>query len=254
LKIGYIPFRGKDMLEGLKKFCRALKRDYSSRVARWTCGTAVLLGAAIGICTGAAVPGALAGILFAGVLAGSFAARDEVSMRRKNDIDLGFVQQGGFSVGSVPLMAFWHLQGPGKNISIVSNTQKLIDAVTAKYRNDAQLPAPVVAKLQPYLKDAEEAALDIKLVLPSDKPLEAPVFEFFRTVFNAAGQTERQPVASVPLPSYTPPPWEAERLAREAEVRHLADVEQMAADMLTGTDKALTMRTLRLKPKAGLSR
>lgn len=242
------------MLEKLKKFGRAFRRDYFSNSAQVMCGVVAVLTVLSLLAGTPAVAAVAAGAVLTGGTVASIAAWRERQMRKAKDIDLGLVKQGGFSIGSVPLMAFWHLQGPGKNVSIVNNTQKLIDAVTAKYQNDAQLPAPVVAKLQPYLKDAEEAARDVKLVLPSDNPVEAPTFEFFRTVFKVAGQKERQPVAAVPLPSYTPPPWEAERLAREAEVRLLADIEQMAADMLNGTDKAVTMRTLRLKPKAGLSR
>ncbi|MEZ0226036.1 MAG: hypothetical protein ACAH83_15890 [Alphaproteobacteria bacterium] len=242
------------MLEALKKSGRAFRRDYFTGSALMICGVVAVL-TVLSLLTGTpAVAALVAGAVLTGGTAASFAAWQERQMRKTKDIDLGYVKQGGLSIGEAPLMAFWHLQGPGKNISVVNNTQKLIDAVTAKYRNDAQLPAPVVARLQPYLKDAEEAARDVKLVMPSDKPVEAPVFEFFRTVFKAAGQKEQQFIAAVPLPSYTPPPWEAVRLAREAEARRLDMIEQMAADMLKGTDKTVVLRTLRLKPKAGLSR
>ena len=233
------------MIEGIKKFGRMLRRDHFNMTATATAfGVFPVIATVIGLATGALLPWIAAGVVMSGVLAGSFVAAGEWKARRTKEIDLGFHRYDGIGL-------FAQLSGPGKKMSIVHNTQKMLDRLTRKHMKEQQLPPETLAKFAPYLKDAEEAAREVKCLVPQT-PIELPKFEYLRKYFNAAGQIEKETVAFVPLP-YTPAPWEVERQAREEAERRRAVIEQEIAAMGNGSARDMTVRRLRLKPKSGPS-
>jgi hypothetical protein len=232
-------------MEPLRKFGRMLRRDHMNAVAVCACAFWVGLAGVIGVIAGVPLLWATAGLMFSGVLAASFVACDEIKMRRTKDIDLGFRVQDGIGY-------FQHLTGPARKVAIIVNTQRLVENMTKKYRNLAALPRKELDWLQPFFLDAQEAARDVKAVVPST-PIELPKFEFVRKTFNnVTGTKNEQVVASISLP-YTPMPWEIERREREEQQRQRETLAAEIAAMTEGTAREVTVRALRFKPKSGLS-
>lgn len=93
------------------------------------------------------------------------------------------------------------LIGMKSDVSVIRNTQILIDKLTEKFQRAAALPGYVEKRLAPYLADAEEAASRVsnfKQALNSKGGVlvneETETITLLRTVFNANGQAERQPL------------------------------------------------------------
>jgi hypothetical protein len=93
------------------------------------------------------------------------------------------------------------LMGAKSDVSVIRNTQILIDRLTEKFQRTAALPAAIEKKLAPYLADAEEAASRVsnfKQALNSKGGIivneEKDTIVLLRTVFNANGKAERQPL------------------------------------------------------------
>ncbi len=247
------------MKEAFKKLGCMIRRDHLSKTSIVTCAMFLAGAGVAGLVTGALLPWSMAGLIFSGVLAGAFVACEERSMRRMKDADMGYWHQGGIGY-------FMHLQGPGRSVAVVVKTQKLLERALKKYARETAVPPEAMKRLEPYVRDAQEAGRAVKAVVPNT-PIELPTFEFVRTYFNAAGGKEKEMIAAIDLP-HAPPPWELEKLRREAEERQRAADEllqrklrleteerhqRIVDDILQGTSGAVTVRALRLKPKSALS-
>jgi hypothetical protein len=233
------------MMEPLHKFARMMRRDHLNAVAVGACAFWVGLAGVIGFAAGTPLLWAAAGLIFSGVLAASFVVCDELKMRRTKNIDLGFRVQDGIGY-------FQHLTGPARKVAIIMNTQRLVENMTKKYRNLAAVPRKELDWLQPFFLDAQEAARDVKAVVP-ETPIELPKFEFTRKTFDkAAGTKGEQVVASISLP-HTLAPWEIARREREEQQRQRETLAAEIAAMTEGTARKMTVRALRFKPKSGLS-
>ncbi len=231
------------MLEPLKKLGRTMRRDHTTAVSIGACAAVPVVAGVLGLALGGLLPWLVAGVIFSGVLAASFVVCDEVRMRRTKDVDLGYREQDG-------IYYFQHLQGPARNVAIIMNTQRLLVNMMHKYRNQAVVPREALEKFEPYLLDAQDAALKVKAVVP-ETPIELPKFEFIRKYFNAGFQTQ-QTVASITLP-HAPAPWDIERMEREEKQRQQAMVDAEIAALRDGATRDVAVRTLRLKPKSGVS-
>jgi hypothetical protein len=234
------------VIESLKKFDRMMRRDhFGPREAAIGLGIMAALGIGGAMFTLpialAALCGAAGGGIFGLVFAGIYILRDRIVMSHTKDIDLGFTLQDGIGY-------FLNLKGPGRQISILRNTQKLIDKLTRKFNKAAALPPETLAQIKVYIEDAREAAPLAKLVCPAgNDSFELPRLEFSRKFTDAAGQEKREILGSVDL-SYTPPRWEAERMLREEQERSKAQLEADLAKMQSGISHSVAVkRPLRLR-------
>lgn len=170
-------------------------------------GTVVLavalpVAAGISLLAGAMVATAtLAGLSTLGV------AMQTLGMRRHEN---GHLHDGSESLTfTLNQQKNTRLIGPGRDVCLLINTQRLVEDFTKNSRRDATLPQSVAEKLAPYLKDAEEAASRVQAFNTAAQPVAH--IEFVRRVFDANGNETLASVAKVtpanaPQPNPAPPP------------------------------------------------
>lgn len=185
------------MFEPVRKFTRALKRDYlpatyrDSKNFTFAKQLGLCLGITWGVCAALFlfVPGAAwAPILGAGASAVVFF--DRIREIRK---DMRSSVAGQLPAGNGGTI---ELAGPGMQVSVIQNTQKLISRMTAGCEQADELPPHIQGKLRPYIADSEEAAAKVSAYL-DDAPQER--IPFLRA-FNAAGGETAVIAASVLTP------------------------------------------------------
>ncbi len=225
------------MLQAIQKFGRALKRDYlphapeGSKNFTFAKEYAMNLAIVWGVCgiLACALPfPAVGGILvFAAEVTPAIffmrlrEIRKEMNKRTSGNI----LDERGEMVC---------LSGPGRQVSIIENTQKLVRKMTTGCEETPDLPAQVRAKLAPYVGDGAEAAASVNATQKS-QPQER--ISFLRRVFSDAG--EKFCVAAAVLTPFG--------IEKKKAADYAAAVDASVARCQTGLAQPLKVRSLRLK-------
>lgn len=227
------------MLDAVNKFGRALARDYlpvrQPGCEKWTYARQWTLYAALGVAT-------IAGGLFwhiplVAFVGGSFSTgailreiqerHNEMRSREEGAMTPPFAGAGSIS-----------LRGPGRDICIVENTQKLVEKMTKGLEAEAELPAPVAAKLAPYLGDGAAAAAQLTA---RDNDREIDDIALLRATKDAAQE-------GVSVVALLPTKQGIEKRARDA---FRTAVVKTAEAFHEGLSRALPVRRIHLKTPGG---
>jgi hypothetical protein len=230
------------MADRLNKFIRAFRRDYLPHVEhegsnytlarQWKLTVPLLLGiclAVAGACAGFGLGMEALGILwFCAQAAPAMIGIDMYQARKKMKKRTSGRLEGPDDEDVM-------LSGPGRNICIVENTQKLVERWTAAQKNAPQLSPGLMAQLEPYINDSAEAA---ETVAATRRAVAQDDISFLRQSFDESGGAGRQVVASV---------LTAQGVQKKKASLYQAAVTAAAEQMHTGLEKSLSIRPLRLK-------
>jgi hypothetical protein len=187
------------MLESVRKFTRALKRDYlpatypDSKTFTFAKQLGMMLGITWGLCLTllAIFPVACAWTPILGVGASVVVFCDRIREIRK---DMRSRVAGQLAAENGETI---EVSGPGMQVSMIENTQKLISKITAGCEQADELPPRIQGKIRAYLGDSEEAAAKITAYVDNTPQERIP---FLRRAFNPAGQETAVVAASVLTP------------------------------------------------------
>lgn len=189
------------MFENLKKTIRAIRRDYFDST-----GIGTMMGGVVGIASCVVgviaifVPGPPALLWIAGGLLAAVTGAGVSTLAGKSDArkrEESWVKDAqGDSV---------HIVGPGLKVTTLFNTQRIVEKMTRDLALSPTLPKDVEKKLEPWLRDAEEAAKEVQGWDKSGNPV--ATISFLRSAFNAQGVKAATPVATYNLfnPLAVPP-------------------------------------------------
>lgn len=174
------------MLESVRKFTRALKRDYlpatypDSKNFTFAKQLGVMLGITWGLSLTlfAIFPAACAWTPILATGASVVVFCDRIKEIRK---DMRKATAGRLTAENGGTI---ELAGPGMQVKVIENTQKLIDKMTASCEQDGELPPRLQKKLRAYIGDSEEAAATVSAYLDAAPQERIP---FLRPVFNPSG-------------------------------------------------------------------
>ena len=223
------------MLQGLQKFTRALKRDYLP--ARHADGSGpfsreltICLAITWGLCLPLfiAFPAVCAWTPILGIGASATVFFDRIREIRK---EMKSKTSGEIAAADGSALT---LSGPGLNVCIVENTQKLVSKMTEGCAAEGELPAHVNAKIAPYISDSAEAALFVDAALQSQPQERIP---FLRRVFK--GAQEETAVAAAVLTPFG--------LKRKNAADYDAAVQASVSHCQNGLPQAIKVKPIRLK-------
>jgi len=190
-----------DIKETIGKALRSLRRDYFNTWNRdskpYSGIKPFVLGGGGALCVFAGTFALVFGspLVMIGACAGVMSACS-IGGIIKRRFDMNRYEQGSLHDQNESRLPHYNpisLVGPGRDVCLLINTQRLIEDFTRNARRDEQLPEEIVRKLEPYLKDAAEAAARVNTFNALSQPVAA--IEFQRTLYDAHGQIVAETVA-----------------------------------------------------------
>lgn len=191
------------MLEPLKKSLRAVRRDYfDSSGMGAVFGTVFFAGGCVAAVAALFVPVSppllvfmLGSLLVSGGIVGAGSVAGKINAQKREQAWIPDAQSGKT-----------HIVGPGLKVTTLVNTQEIVTKLTSDLSRSPTLPQDVQKKLEPWLRDAEEAAKEVQGWDSTGNPV--ATIGFVREVFNAQGQKVEMPIASYGLfnPAAAPQP------------------------------------------------
>lgn len=225
------------MMEGIKKFGRALRRDHLPLIPRLP-----ILGGLGGSVGSAIVRGSLNAVSAASslvtlaIIAGVCWSAKYLPLRKKTQMRMDVREINGMIY---PL----DLQGPGGKMHTIISTQNLINSLTKKFGTAAQLPPKLQQRIDAHIADAAAAAKEVRATLGGEEVRE---IEFLRTVIKPLGQLAEEPVGKIAV-LHTPTPDEIDATARAEAAAKIAEGAQAASAIHAGSSTDLTVKTIKLK-------
>jgi hypothetical protein len=182
------------MSVNLKKSFRALRRDYFDATGMGsTFAAAMGLVGIVGTCMAAALGGIVpAAIVLLGTCAVSggvigLSALAGKSYARKQE-DAWIEDDKGNRT---------HIVGPGLKVTTLVNTQDKVHQLTRHLSRSAAIPAEDLKKLEPWLRDAADAAQEVQGWDQHGNTVTS--ITYLRDIFNAQGTKVKTPAATVDL-------------------------------------------------------
>lgn len=225
------------MMDGIKKFGRALRRDHLPLIPR------VPLIAGFGGGMGSAIfrgslnmVSAVSSLLTLAIIAGVSWGFKYNKLRKKTQVRMDVREVNGMIY---PL----DLHGPGGKMHTIISTQEMINSLTKKFGDAAQLPPKLQRRLDAHVADAAKAAKHVRATLGGEEVRE---IEFLRTVFKPMGQLADVAVGKIAV-LHTPTPDEIDAQARAEAAAKIAEGAQAASAIHAGSATTLTVKPIKLK-------